>query len=227
MDDCESIFKKVVSVLSGTSLLQCSFYVIAFTSLLPLRLSSPTPSSRSPFIPSVLSFLWRALCLLKINKNQRFQGWARAGERELQHCPVEFSGKMERDLGQGRCWTWLMPLGVRGDPGVDGRDELWRWDPGRVTVSHPCSPEIFWLSPQHSSRGLLQGFPCSLLLANLTLLSPFLRPSLLLKFCTCYFWVSSLLQFHFGGQYSDQSIFPIYSIPLYFLRWVHTLSNIG
>lgn len=93
MDDCETIFKKVVSVLSGTSLLQCNFYVIAFTLLLPLRLSSPIPSSHSPFIPSVLSFLWRGLCLLKKIKTNVFRAEQEQEKRNYNIAQLSFLGR--------------------------------------------------------------------------------------------------------------------------------------
>lgn len=36
---------------------------------------------------------------------------------------LSFLGRW-RDLGQERYQPWLMPLGIMGDPGVDGSDEL-------------------------------------------------------------------------------------------------------
>lgn len=132
--DCESVFKKVVSVLAGTYLLQCNFCVIAFTLLLLLRLSSPIPSSHSPFIPSALSFLCRGLCILKKIKTNIFRAEREQEKGNYNIAQLSFLTRW-RDLGQGRCGLWLIPLGIMGDPGVDGSDELWRWDPGGYSLT--------------------------------------------------------------------------------------------
>lgn len=219
----ESIFYKVISGL-------CAFWNrSASVQSLCICLHFPSPP---PFVFSHPFFPFSSLPVCSLFSLERqfpwifpTQDWVRAGEKELQHCTAEFSGQMERPKVQKvltivyllKLWKILVWMGE-----ISSDDN---YDPGRVTVSNPCSPEIFYdlasnTAPETSPR------PC--------IFHPFgnpdpiihsLRLILLLKLCSSYFWVFSLLHIHIGGQYSYQFIFSIYAIPLYFLSWVYTLAH--